>query len=61
MNAFITDPGSYCRLTAGSVKSAGSVLPYELASNDGNEAIAMIAPLWTSITSPVAPWARFIS
>jgi len=26
VNAFITDPGSYCRLTAGSVKRAGGVL-----------------------------------
>ena len=55
VTAFRTDPGSYWRLTAGLVNSAGSVVGYWLASKVGTDARAMIAPVLTSMISPSRP------
>jgi len=60
VNAFMTDPGSYWRLTAGLVKRAGSVAWYALASKDGKLARPTMAPVLTFITRPVAPTAWFL-
>ena len=57
VKAFITEPGSYRRETAGLVNTSGSNVPYLLASYDGKVASASTAPVLTSITTPVTPCA----
>ena len=59
VNAFITDPGSYMRETAGLVNSSPSVVAYWLASYDGKVAMPSTAPVLASMTTPVTPAALF--